>query len=151
MLAHATDSIAVTVPCHGTGCTLTQGYWKTHSKYGPAAKPDPTWNLLPGGLGPDTKFFLSGQTWIQVFNTTPAGGNAYYILAHQYEAARLNVLNGASTTPAVDSALAWATTFFNTYKPSSSLTSSVRNAALSAASLLDSYNGGSVGPGHCSE
>ena len=25
------------------GCTLTQGYWKTHSIYGPAAHPDDTW------------------------------------------------------------------------------------------------------------
>jgi len=28
-------TVAVNVPCQ-TGCTLTQGYWKTHSSYGPA-------------------------------------------------------------------------------------------------------------------
>jgi type II secretory pathway pseudopilin PulG len=149
-LGRVTHTLVVDVPCHGTGCTLTQGYWKTHSKYGPAAKPDATWNLLPGGLGPDTVFFLSGQTWIQVFTTAPQG-NPYYILAHQYMAARLNILDGASSTPAVDSAIAWATTFFNTYTPSSSLGKSVKNAALNAASLLDSYNSGAIGPGHCDE
>ena len=53
-----TNTIHVDVHCE-TGCTLTQGYWKTHSTYGPASKPDATWNLLPGGLGPDTVFFLA--------------------------------------------------------------------------------------------
>ena len=148
-LGSVTHTLVVDVPC-AHGCTLTQGYWKTHSKYGPAAKPDPTWNLLPGGLGPDTTFFLSGQTWYQVFWTAPKG-NPYYILADQYMAARLNILNGASSTPAVDTAIAWATTFFTTYTPSSSLSSSVKSAALAAATTLGSYNEGAIGPGHCSE
>ena len=99
------------------GCTLTQGYWKTHSTYGPASKPDATWNLLPGGLGPDTVFFLSGDTWYEVFWTAPAG-NAYYNLAHQYMAARLNVLDGASASlKSADGAIATATTLFETYTP----------------------------------
>jgi hypothetical protein len=149
-LGRVTHTLVVDVPC-GHGCTLTQGYWKTHSKYGPAAKPDPAWNLLPGGLGPDTKFFLSGKTWYQVFWTPPSGGNVYYQLAHQYMAARLNILNGASSTAAVDAAIAWATTFFNTYTPSSSLSASVKSAAQSAAGTLGSYNEGAIGPGHCSE
>jgi hypothetical protein len=147
-LDRVTHTLVVDVPCHGIGCTLTLGYWKTHSTYGPASKPDATWLLLPNG--PDTTFFLSGQTWIQVFNTPPKG-NVYYILAHQYMAARLNILNGASSTPAVDSAIAWATTFFSTYTPSSSLSGSVKTAAQNAATLLESYNSGAVGPGHCDE
>ena len=150
-LGRFTHTLVVDVPCHGTGCTLTQGYWKTHSKYGPASKPDATWNLLPGGLGPDTTFFLSGKTWYQVFWTPPAGGNVYYQLAHQYEAARLNILNGASSTAAVNAAISWSTTFFSTYTPSSSLSGSVKSAAQSAAGTLGSYNEGAIGPGHCSE
>jgi hypothetical protein len=154
-LAHASVSVAVDVPCHGTGCTLTQGYWKTHSKYGPASKPDPAWNLLPGGLGPDTVFFKSGQTWINVFNTSPSGGNVYYILAHQYQAAILNQLNGASSTPAVDAALAGAAAFFNTYTPAQAgalaKNSAARAQANAWASSLDDYNGGATGPGHCDE
>ena len=78
------------------------------------------------------------------------GGNAYVNLAHQYMAARLNVLAGASTTPQVDAALAWATTFFSTYTPSSTLTKAVKNQALAYAALLDDYNNGVIGPGHCS-
>lgn len=57
----ASATVKVTVPCQG-GCTLTQGYWKTHSRYGPAPY-DTTWakvgrtpllplrpELLPGPL-----------------------------------------------------------------------------------------------------
>jgi hypothetical protein len=140
-------TVSVNVPCGG--CTLTQGYWKTHSVYGPAAHPDDTWYLLDA-LGPDTPFFLSGKTWYQVFWTPPAG-NAYYNLAHQYMAAKLNILNGAASTSAVDSALASATTFFNTYTPSSTLSKTVRQNALAWASTLDKYNNGIIGPGHCDE
>jgi hypothetical protein len=152
-VAQASDTVHVTVTCpHVNGCTLTQGYWKTHSIYGPAAKADPAWNLLPNG--PNTSFFSSGQTWLQVFNTAPAG-NPYYILADQYMAAVLNQLNGASSTAAVDAALATAVSFFNKYTPAQaaalSSTNADRKAALAAAITLDNYNNGLIGPGHCSE
>jgi hypothetical protein len=141
-------TINVHVPCAG-GCTLTQGYWKTHSEFGPAPYDD-TWAMLPNGANP--VFFLSSKTWYQVFWTSPSGGNAYYILAHQYMAAKLNFLNGASSTPAVDAAIAWAETqFFNIYTPSSNLSKSVRQQAVYYADLLDQYNKGLIGPGHCSE
>ncbi|WP_170233691.1 hypothetical protein [Ornithinimicrobium humiphilum] len=67
--------VAVTVECQ-TGCTLTQGYWKTHSEKGPAPY-DETWAMLPNGA--DTTFFLSGKSWHEVFNTPPAGNS--YLLA----------------------------------------------------------------------
>ena len=105
----ASWTVDINVPCAG-GCTLTQGYWKTHSEFGPAPY-DSTWAQLPNGAS--TPFYYSGKTWYQVFQTSPAGGNAYYQLAHQYMAARLNVLNGAATTPAVDAALAGALAYFN--------------------------------------
>jgi hypothetical protein len=153
-VARATDTVHVTVTCpHVNGCTLTQGYWKTHSIYGPAAKPDPTWNLLSNG--PNTTFFSSGQTWLQVFNTAPKGGNAYYVLAHQYMAAVLNQLDGASATPTVTSALSAAVSFFNTYTPAQAgalaSNSAARQAALANAATLDNYNSGLIGPGHCGE
>ncbi|HSM16845.1 MAG TPA: hypothetical protein VK845_07595, partial [Gemmatimonadales bacterium] len=94
------------VPPPDPGCTYTQGYWKTHSVYGPAGPADGTWDLLASG--PDTPFFLSGQTWYEVFWTSPSG-NAYSSWAHQYRAAKLNVLNGADPTDAA-SAIASAET-----------------------------------------
>lgn len=140
-------TVSVEVPCGG-GCTLTPGYWKTHSEFGPAPY-DNTWAQLPNGAS--TVFFLSGQTYYQVLWTSPQGGNAYYILAHAFIAARLNLLNGASSTPEVDAAMTWATTFFNTYTPSSNLSRTVRTAAVANATTLDNYNNGLIGPGHCSE
>jgi hypothetical protein len=140
-------TIDVNVPCGG-GCTLTQGYWKTHSAIGPAPYDDAWLNIGPLGAG--ETFFLSGQTYYQVLWTSPAG-NAYYNLAHQYIAAELNVLNGASTTPAVDAALASAETFFTYNMPTTTLSRSVRTNVLNWAATLDQYNNGLIGPGHCSE
>ena len=153
VFATDTNTLHVNVHCD-TGCTLTQGYWKTHSKYGPASKPDATWNLLPGGLGPDTVFFLSGATWYQVFWTAPAG-NAYYNLAHQYMAARLNVLDGASAPAGVTSAISTATGLFGTYTPAQinalSSKDALRKQFIDLAGILGSYNEGTIGPGHCDE
>lgn len=67
--------------------------------------------LLPGGAA--TPFLNSGQTWYQVFWTSPSGGSAFYQLAHHCMAATLNVLNGASTTSAVDDALEMAEDLFD--------------------------------------
>jgi hypothetical protein len=47
--------------------------------------------------------------------------------------------------------VAWSTTFFNTYTPSSSLSPSVRARAIATADLLDDYNNGLIGPGHCDD
>jgi hypothetical protein len=139
-------TVHVFVPC-GFGCTLTPGYWKTHSEFGPASY-DETWAELPNGAS--TVFFLSGQTYYEVL-WSPPRGNAYYILAHHYIAAKLNILNGALSTPEVDVAMAWAETFFNTHTPSSKLTKIERSQARHYASILDQYNNGYIGPGHCSK
>lgn len=151
----ATDSdshtVNVNVPC-GTGCTLTQGYWKTHSQEGPAPYDDAWQNLSE--LEEDTPFFLSDQTWYEVFWTAP-GGNAYYNLAHQYMAAKLNVLNGADAPAEVTAALAQAEELFGDYTPAQVAALKANNADrklfISLASTLDQYNNGLIGPGHCSE
>lgn len=145
--AYDTWDVNVTVPCAG-GCTLTPGYWKTHSQLGPAPY-DPAWLNL-GPAQEQTTFFLSSDTWYGVFWTAPKG-NPYYILAHAYMAAKLNILDGASTTPAVVSAISFAETFFSTYTPEMKLTGEVKEMVLFYATLLDNYNNGLVGPGHCSE
>ncbi len=140
----ASALVKVTIPCGG--CTLTQGYWKTHSSYGPAPY-DEGWAGLESTL-----FFLSGKTWYQVFWTPPAG-NVYYNLAHQYMAAKLNILNGASSTPAVDAAISTAEYLLANTTPAqaAALKASSRALWTSTASTLDQYNNGYIGPGHCSE
>ena len=147
----STWRITVHVPC--LGCTLTQGYWKTHSKYGPAKPADPTWNLIGGGKGPDTVFFSpkNKQTWITVFNT-PVKGDPYYQLAYQYMAARLNILKGAFAPKTVTDALSTAEGIFTTYGPGQ-IPSNKKAQVTNLASLLDRYNnGGTAGwPPHCPE
>jgi len=140
--------VKITVPCEG-GCTLTIGYWRTHSKYGPAPY-DATWAKVDPN-GEDSYFFASGQSWYQVFWTAPSGGNVYYQLAHQYMAAKLNILAGASTTPAVDAALTAAESFFAGRLPTASVSRQLQNQMRTFAELLDSYNNGLIGPGKCSE
>jgi len=135
------SSVATTLTnaaCGPAGCTLTIGYWKTHSAYGPApydetwaliGSADPAWLALaalglPGECDPeaaqcgeDTEFFTSGQTWFDVFWTPPAGGNVFYRLAHQYMAATLNVLNGAAIPAHVGEAWDAATELFGRCGP----------------------------------
>jgi hypothetical protein len=141
----ASCSFKVKVPCVG-GCTLTQGYWKTHSIYGPAPYDD-TW----AKIGENTPFFKSGYTYYSIMWVAPAG-NAYFILAHQYIAAKLNILNGASTTTDVTAAIAGAEALFNAQGTNDvTFSAQERKSALIYATTLDNYNNGLIGPGHCSE
>jgi len=143
-------TLSVHVPCT-EGCTLTPGYWKTHSEYGPAPYDD-TWSQL--GNDADTPFFLSGQTYYQVLWSGSDGGNAYYILAKAYIAAQLNFLNGADPT-AAQAAFNEATVLFQTYTPGAVAAlkgrSATRQMFISLTETLDNYNNGYIGPGHCSE
>lgn len=143
-------TVNVHVPCVG-GCTLTPGYWKTHSEFGPAPYDD-TWAQLANGAS--TPFFDTGKTWYQVLWTPPSGGNAYYILAHAYIAAYLNGLNGADTS-AVSAELTHAAQLLNQYDGNpnsmSQIKGAVRNDFIATAQTLDQYNNGYIGPGHCSE
>jgi hypothetical protein len=144
-------TVLVTVPCE-LGCTLTPGYWKTHSEYGPAPY-DATWAMLPDGA--DTPFFLSGQSYHQVLWTPPAG-NAYYILARAFIAAGMNELNGASFT-AAEAAWGEARAVFEAYTPAQIAAlkgkdgSALRAHIVELAGVLDAYNNGLIGPGHCDE
>ena len=139
-------TIEENVICDGS-CTLTPGYWKTHSSYGPAPY-DATW----ANIGENTVFFLSGKSYYQVLWTPPAG-NVYYNLSRAYIAAKLNILNGATVPQNVQAAYDAATAIFTAYTPTQvgAFKGANRNQVISLASTLDSYNNGLIGPGHCSE
>lgn len=141
--ASSSATVNVTVPC-AAGCTLTPGYWKTHSSYGPAPY-DSTWASLPQGA--DTLFFLSGETYYDVLWTAPRG-NPYFILAHAFIAAELNQKNGAATTPAMSSAFASALAFFQS--STTEVPKAMKATLVALAAILDDYNNGLIGPGHCS-
>ena len=129
------------------GCTHGFGYWKTHSKYGPAPY-DSGWALL----GEDSTFFLSDKSNYQVMWTQPKHGNAYYILAHQYVATDLNILNGADPT-AVQEAFNESTALFDLYTPQQigdlQGGDTLRLQFISLSDILAQYNEGTIGPGSC--
>ena len=157
------------------GCTLTQGYWKTHSEFGPAPYDDNWGNVTGtaapncsdgdpdsngGGVGASVEFddfFGTGVVgqpvcYHDIFWTAPKGGNSWYQLAHQYIAAKLNVLNGAGTTPAVDAALAAAGPLLASYSNKKiPKKSDDEGFARDYARTLTQYNEGDIGPGHCDD
>ena len=102
-----------------------------------------------------TLFFGSGQSYYEVLWTRPKG-NAYYILAHAYIAAELNFLNGADPS-AAQAAFDEATDLFNAYTPDyvaglkGKAGNELRSQFIDLAEILDDYNNGLIGPGHCSE
>lgn len=135
-------NVSATVEC-SRGCTLTQGYWKTHSSQGPAPYDD-TWAGNEGNT-------LFGLNWLNILWTAPKGGSVWYQLAHQWIAAKLNVAAGADAPANVVTALLGAGNWLNITNPSATLKGKAENGVKGWASLLASYNEGLVGPGHCSE
>lgn len=167
-----TSSVAleVTIECP-EGCTLTQGYWKTHNasfalaRNGKGPAPDETWELLPdaelsgffttGGntypvAGPNPPSF----TWFQVFWTAPKG-NVYYNLAHQYMAAKLNDLDDVTPPADVQQAILDAENLFDTYTPAQIAvlkgSDTLRQQFITLAGILGEFNEGLGGVEHCTE
>jgi hypothetical protein len=93
------------------------------------------------------------MSYYDVLWTAPKGGNAYFILAHQYIAAELNKLSGASVPPDVLEALDQAKGLLVKYQGDLEIPkkSSDHQQAIELAELLDDYNNGYIGPGHCSD
>ena len=117
------------------GCTYTQGYWKNH----------------PYDWPTEDLSIYTGYEAMMILWTPPKGGNAYFILAHQYIAAELNAVNGASVPDEVLDAWLEAQDILLEYKDEESIPkkSSDRDLAIDLASMLDDYNNGIIGPGHC--
>ena len=128
-------------PDDETGCTLTQGYWKTHNQY--ATSP----GLILDWPAPyDEDDLMCGDSLLTILQTSPRG-DAWIILAHQYIAARLNVASGASTPDEVDTALASAGEWL--LANCGGVPASDAPDAIELAETLDRYNHGEIGPGHC--
>ncbi len=126
------------------GCTLTQGYWKNH-----AWPAHPMWGPSTLATWPDIlgyKFFDTALEWPEVLDVSP-GGDAYFILAHQYIAASLNQQNGAYVPEAVRQALVAAYEYFS-LRPAERATID-RAHLISLATILDRYNNGLLGVPHC--
>jgi hypothetical protein len=125
------------------GCTRTYGYWKNHDWGGAAHLRDET-------------FFNTGQTWLEVFLTKPKGGpnsgiNKYYILAHQFIAAQININNGADSPPELPAAETLISDYSNKMDEIEDDGKKVEFTDLATA--LDTYNNGLAigGPPHCDD
>ena len=123
----------------GDGCTLTQGYWKNHHAGGKNKSQQTPWPVSE-----DTE--LCGQTWLDILDTAPKG-NPWIVVAHQWIAASLNVAAGAAVPPEVAAALADAEGFLADCK----ITKAEQAAALASKDVLDAFNNGDIGPGHCGD
>jgi len=119
-------------------CVYSQGYWKNHNSFGRNPSLEIPWPL-------DEETMLCEQTWLDILKTPPRGGNAFYILGHQWIAAELNVAKGAGTTPEVDDALSAAEALLGGCE----ISEEDREEAVTLASLLDDYNNGLIGPPKC--
>jgi hypothetical protein len=131
----------VTVP---QGCTLTQGFWKTHG-------PSPTGNNT--NVWPVTSLKLGTVTYtaaqLQSIFDTPVKGNGLIDLAHQLIAAKLNIANGANPS-AISSTITAADNLIGSLVVPPVGSGSLSPSAVgSLVTALDNFNSGLTGPGSC--
>jgi len=120
------------------GCTYTQGWYK-----------NPKHDWPSGDLQRGTSFD-GGASAIDILNTPPKG-NVYYILAHQYITALLNVQGDADPADIQDE-LDDAADYFAAASPGTPLPAGwTKDEVTALAAALDEFNNGVTGPGHCDD
>ena len=125
-----------------SGCTFTQGYYKNHESYvQQILGPNGTLNI--GTLA--SPFLLTAAQIDANLETPPKKGDAFYILTHQLITAELNILGGGSAPAVVQQAIADA----NALLADKVITAAERDQAIALSAILDDYNNGLTGPGHC--
>jgi len=125
-----------------SGCTFTQGYYKNHESYvRQILGPNGTLNI--GTLA--SPFLLTAAQIDANLETPPKKGDAFYILTHQLITAELNILGGGSAPAAVQQAIADA----NALLADKVISDAERDQAIALSAILDDYNNGLTGPGHC--
>lgn len=126
------------------GCSKTQGYWKTHSKY---SKPKTIpWFKAPLQIMASEDLLLCSNSWSRILGMAPKG-DAWLILAHQFIAAKLNSFTGASVPPQINLNVINSLLLSNCAGARSS--SVVGQEMLIYAGILAAYNEGDLGIPHC--
>lgn len=131
-----TESIVVSSAPLAANCTYTIGYWKTHFAAWPVA------SLTLGSVA-----YTSAEL-LAILNQ-PAGGNKLLILAHQLIAAKLNLANGADPSAAAATIAAADALIGSLVPPPIGADTLPPSPAVTYGNLLDDYNNGLIGPGHC--
>jgi hypothetical protein len=120
------------------GCTYTQGWYK-----------NPKHDWPSGDIQRGTSF--DGGAGAEAVLNTPPKGNVYYVLAHQYITALLNIQGGASSDD-ITQALADAADYFADASVANPLPAGwTKDEVTAIADILDDYNNGLIGPGHCDD
>jgi hypothetical protein len=120
----------------GQNCTFTLGFWKTHA-----------------GSWPVTSLVLGNTTYsqaqlLQILNQ-PVVGNGLISLVHQLIAVKLNIANGADPS-AVSATITAADAQIGALVVPPIGSDSLTPASTSnETQILDDYNNGVSGPGHC--
>jgi hypothetical protein len=144
------NTTCTTLPCGSAGgCTLTQGYWKTHNPTGGCSDPTSplcvTWPVTDLTLG---TVDYDVPELIAIFDL-PAAGNGLVALAHQLIAAKLNIAagsDGSSIAQAISDSDALIGGLVIPPLGSGYLAPSSTSTLITT---LTDYNEGSIGPGHC--
>jgi len=133
------EALLADCTCPPKGCVRTQGYWGN--------KPGVVWPKYDRHAA----FYASGLSWQQVLDSPPRG-DAYFILAHQYIAAVLNLAAGATAPNSLRSVVVAANIWFNTATPGVCIKGACQ-LQRAWASVLDEYNNGDYpgAPKHCDE
>lgn len=120
----------------GQDCTYTQGFWKNHEEAWPVS------SLTLGNV-----LYTKAQL-LAIFGQ-PVQGNGLISLAHQLIATKLNIANG-SNPATVAATIASADAFIaNRVIPPVGGDSVPPGQTSSMTQVLDDYNNGVIGPGHC--
>lgn len=135
----AASSLSSTVSGYTTqnqNCTYTQGYWKNHEEVWPVA-----------GLTLGSVFYTKAQL-LDILHQS-VQGNGLVSLAHQLIAAKLNVANGADPTAASATITAADAQIGGLIIPPVGSGYIHPSQTSSKTQVLDNYNNGIIGPGHC--
>jgi hypothetical protein len=131
-----TSDLTVTSAPLAQNCTYTLGYWKNHTQQWPVT-----------GLTLGTVTYSAAQL-LAILNQ-PANGNKLLILAHQLIAAKLNIANGADPSSAASTIAAADALIGSLVVPPIGAGDLPTDPATSYSNLLDDFNNGLIGPGHC--
>jgi hypothetical protein len=152
----ATSSVDVeiyTCAC-SYGCTLTIGYWKTHAGF-TGRNADRVTQYLPillGSIGgAKTVEVDTAEFAVEVLSFKLGGAsNGIAKLYAQLLAAKLNIANGASPDDVAAIILdADAFLAIHDHNDWRTLSKAQKATVLTWMTLLDGYNNGDLGPGHC--
>ena len=138
------------------GCTYSKGYWKNHAGFGPQA--DELSKLLPIWLGDDdgesSMAVTDAQTAVNLLSQDVYGHprNGITKLYAQLLAAKLNIVNFANPAD-IHEVIGNADAFLadHDWMDWDMLGQADRQMVLGWKDMLDQYNNGLIGPGHCDD